>query len=167
MGLVELCLKIVFVIFFFFEEVEIRKSVFLLSLLLGFVFPLMWYYATILYFGNYYLKDPRERAGLAASAIASVSLVLLKELPRTKGETRIHAVVHLQQKERSKKVLYLRIIEGSVTCIVAPVSDEHNTESILQLCNIHVVEELVLFGHFCWARIHVKDYQVNVIEDDD
>jgi len=35
----------------------------------------MWYYATILYFGNYYHKDPRERAGLAASAIA-VSLVL-------------------------------------------------------------------------------------------
>ena len=30
----------------------------------------MWYYATILYFGNYYQKDPRERAGLAASAIA-------------------------------------------------------------------------------------------------
>ncbi|CAN6680804.1 unnamed protein product [Malus baccata var. baccata] len=35
-----------------------------------FVFPLMWYYATVLYFGNYYRKDPRERAGLAASAIA-------------------------------------------------------------------------------------------------
>ena len=30
----------------------------------------MWYYATILYFGNCYRKDPRERAGLAASAIA-------------------------------------------------------------------------------------------------
>ncbi|RVW51861.1 hypothetical protein CK203_003184 [Vitis vinifera] len=30
----------------------------------------MWYYATILYFCNYYQKDPRERAGLAASAIA-------------------------------------------------------------------------------------------------
>lgn len=29
----------------------------------------MWYYATFLYFGNYYRKDPRERAGLAASAI--------------------------------------------------------------------------------------------------
>ncbi|TKY64314.1 hypothetical protein E2542_SST14207 [Spatholobus suberectus] len=45
------------------------------SLLLGFVCPILWYYATILYFGNYYHKDPRERAGLAASAIA-VSLVL-------------------------------------------------------------------------------------------
>ncbi|KAJ7951560.1 60S ribosomal protein L18a-like protein [Quillaja saponaria] len=42
------------------------------SLLLGFVFPLMWYYATILYFGNYYHRDPRERAGLAASAIAAL-----------------------------------------------------------------------------------------------
>ncbi|KAJ4952201.1 hypothetical protein NE237_029033 [Protea cynaroides] len=42
------------------------------SFLLGLVFPLMWYYATILYFGNYYRKDPRERAGLAASAIAAL-----------------------------------------------------------------------------------------------
>ncbi|OVA08394.1 Ribosomal protein L18a [Macleaya cordata] len=42
------------------------------SFLLGFVLPLMWYYATILYFGNYYRKDPRERAGLAASAIAAL-----------------------------------------------------------------------------------------------
>ncbi|XP_060966407.1 uncharacterized protein LOC133034913 isoform X1 [Cannabis sativa] len=40
------------------------------SFLLGFVFPPLWYYATVLYFGNYYLKDPRERPGLAASAIA-------------------------------------------------------------------------------------------------
>ncbi|XP_059634797.1 large ribosomal subunit protein eL20z-like isoform X2 [Cornus florida] len=49
------------------------------SFLLGFVFPLMWYYATILYFGNYYHKDPRERAGLAASAICAMvcSVVLL------------------------------------------------------------------------------------------
>ncbi|KAI3775601.1 hypothetical protein L1987_50181 [Smallanthus sonchifolius] len=42
------------------------------SFLIGFVFPLMWYYATFLYFGNYYRKDPRERAGLAASAIAAL-----------------------------------------------------------------------------------------------
>ncbi|GMI93698.1 hypothetical protein like AT4G26060 [Hibiscus trionum] len=42
------------------------------SFLLGFVFPLMWYYATILYFRNYYQRDPRERAGLAASAIAAL-----------------------------------------------------------------------------------------------
>ncbi|XP_068634908.1 uncharacterized protein [Aristolochia californica] len=40
--------------------------------LFGFAFPLMWYYATILYFGNYYRKDPRERAGLAACAIAAL-----------------------------------------------------------------------------------------------
>ncbi|PKI43941.1 hypothetical protein CRG98_035617 [Punica granatum] len=32
----------------------------------------MWYFATILYFCNYYQKDPRERAGLAASAIAAM-----------------------------------------------------------------------------------------------
>ena len=43
--------------------------------LLGFVFPPMWYYATFLYFTNYYHKDPRERIGLATSAIA-VSIVL-------------------------------------------------------------------------------------------
>nr|XP_048335181.1 uncharacterized protein LOC107424126 isoform X1 [Ziziphus jujuba var. spinosa] len=43
------------------------------SFLLGFVFPLMWYYGTFLYLGNYYRKDPRERAGLAASAIAALA----------------------------------------------------------------------------------------------
>ncbi|WZZ91450.1 hypothetical protein YC2023_120029 [Brassica napus] len=37
--------------------------------LLGFVFPPLWYYATFLYFGNYYRRDPRERAGLAVSPI--------------------------------------------------------------------------------------------------
>jgi len=57
---------------------HLLSSLFLASLLLGFVCPLMWYYATILYFGNYYHKDPRERAGLAASAIA-VSPVLKNE----------------------------------------------------------------------------------------
>ncbi|KAL4195262.1 hypothetical protein AMTRI_Chr05g63740 [Amborella trichopoda] len=40
--------------------------------LLGFAIPLLWYYATTLYFGNYYRKDPRERAGLAACAIAAL-----------------------------------------------------------------------------------------------
>ncbi|CAL5361191.1 unnamed protein product [Camellia sinensis] len=44
------------------------------SFLLGFVFPLMWYYATILYFGKYYHKDPRERGGLAANAVAGFNL---------------------------------------------------------------------------------------------
>ncbi|KAL3625324.1 hypothetical protein CASFOL_030778 [Castilleja foliolosa] len=49
------------------------------SFLLGFFCPLLWYYATILYFGNYYRKDPRERAGLAASAIAAMgcSVIML------------------------------------------------------------------------------------------
>ncbi|KAL7597966.1 60S ribosomal protein L18a-like protein [Lactuca sativa] len=41
-------------------------------LLVGFVFPLLWYYATILYLRNYYQKDPRERTGLAASAIVAL-----------------------------------------------------------------------------------------------
>ncbi|GMH04098.1 hypothetical protein Nepgr_005937 [Nepenthes gracilis] len=47
------------------------------SFLLGFVFPLAWYYATILYFGNCYRKDPRERAGLAASAIAAMACTVV------------------------------------------------------------------------------------------
>ncbi|KAF7814084.1 60S ribosomal protein L18a-like protein [Senna tora] len=42
------------------------------SFVLGLVCPLIWYYATILFFANYYHKDPRERAGLAASAIAAL-----------------------------------------------------------------------------------------------
>lgn len=37
----------------------------------------MWYCATIFYFGNYYHKDPRERAGLAANAIAVSSIPIL------------------------------------------------------------------------------------------
>ncbi|KAL8498042.1 hypothetical protein ACS0TY_021395 [Phlomoides rotata] len=47
------------------------------SFLLGFLCPLMWYYATVLYFGNYYRKDPRERAGLAASAIAAMGFSVI------------------------------------------------------------------------------------------
>ncbi|KAE8712539.1 60S ribosomal protein L18a-1-like isoform X3 [Hibiscus syriacus] len=47
------------------------------SFLIGLLCPLMWYYATFLYFGNNYRKDPRERAGLAASAIA-VSIPTLR-----------------------------------------------------------------------------------------
>ncbi|KAG7600563.1 hypothetical protein ISN44_As06g046520 [Arabidopsis suecica] len=50
------------------------------SFLLGFVFPFAWYVATFLYLTNYYRRDPRERSGLAASAIAalifSVALVI-------------------------------------------------------------------------------------------
>ncbi|KEH32476.1 ribosomal protein L18ae family protein [Medicago truncatula] len=42
------------------------------SFLFGFICPPMWFYATILYFGNHYRKDPRERAGLGASAIAAL-----------------------------------------------------------------------------------------------
>ena len=42
------------------------------SFLFGFLCPPMWFYATILYFGNHYKKDPRERAGLGASAIAAL-----------------------------------------------------------------------------------------------
>ncbi|WOK97018.1 hypothetical protein Cni_G05726 [Canna indica] len=45
------------------------------SLLLGFLCPLIWYCAATLYLCKYYNKDPRERSGLAASAIA-VSLSL-------------------------------------------------------------------------------------------
>ncbi|XP_074269376.1 uncharacterized protein LOC141592548 isoform X2 [Silene latifolia] len=49
------------------------------SFLLGFVCPVMWFYAAFLYLGSYYRKDPRERAGLAASAIAALgcSVVIL------------------------------------------------------------------------------------------
>ncbi|KAF6156938.1 hypothetical protein GIB67_039699 [Kingdonia uniflora] len=50
--------------------IRLTVSPTLYRFLLGYVFPVMWYYATALYFGNYYHKDPRERAGLAASAIA-------------------------------------------------------------------------------------------------
>ncbi|XP_057836338.1 large ribosomal subunit protein eL20z isoform X2 [Cryptomeria japonica] len=43
-----------------------------LCFLLGFVFPLLWYYATFLYLRRYSRKQPRERPGLAACAIAAL-----------------------------------------------------------------------------------------------
>ncbi|KAL0009979.1 hypothetical protein SO802_005087 [Lithocarpus litseifolius] len=42
------------------------------SLLLGLACPLLWYYATFLYFRKYYQRDPRERDGLAANAVAAL-----------------------------------------------------------------------------------------------
>lgn len=46
------------------------------SLLIGFVCPLIWFYAAILYLRKYYNKDPRERSGLTAAAcMVSLSIV--------------------------------------------------------------------------------------------
>ncbi|KAJ4882030.1 Ribosomal protein L18ae family [Raphanus sativus] len=42
------------------------------SFLVGFFFPFAWYLATFLYLTSYYRRDPRERSGLAASAIAAL-----------------------------------------------------------------------------------------------
>ncbi|KAG0608538.1 hypothetical protein M758_8G113100 [Ceratodon purpureus] len=46
--------------------------------LVGFIFPLLWYYGTIRFFWTQRQNDPRERPGLAACAIAAlVSTVAL------------------------------------------------------------------------------------------
>lgn len=42
------------------------------TFLLGFVFPPLWYYAAFLYLRKYSRKNPRERPGLGASAIAAL-----------------------------------------------------------------------------------------------
>lgn len=42
------------------------------SFLMGFIFPLLWYYATIRFFWTQRHNDPRERPGLAACAIAAL-----------------------------------------------------------------------------------------------
>lgn len=49
------------------------------SFILGFVLPLAWYCGAFLYLTNYYEYDPRERSGLAASAIIALvfTVVLL------------------------------------------------------------------------------------------
>jgi len=47
------------------------------SFLVGFLCPLLWFYAAILYLGSYYRNDPRERAGLAASAIAALGCAVV------------------------------------------------------------------------------------------
>jgi hypothetical protein len=39
------------------------------SFLLGFLCPIIWYVAALLYCCKYYNRDPRERTGLAASAV--------------------------------------------------------------------------------------------------
>lgn len=63
---------------------SVMLTLLLSSFLAGFLCPLFWYYATFLYLCNHYRKDPRERAGLAASAIAvklslSLSLSMLRK----------------------------------------------------------------------------------------
>jgi hypothetical protein len=42
------------------------------SFLVGFIFPLLWYYGTIRFFWTQRQNDPRERPGLAACAIAAL-----------------------------------------------------------------------------------------------
>lgn len=42
------------------------------TFLLGFLFPPLWYYAAFLYLRKYSRKNPRERPGLGASAIAAL-----------------------------------------------------------------------------------------------
>ncbi|AQK93127.1 Ribosomal protein L18ae family [Zea mays] len=42
------------------------------TFLLGFLCPIIWYVAALLYCCKYYNRDPRERTGLAASAVLAV-----------------------------------------------------------------------------------------------
>ncbi|XP_042420752.1 60S ribosomal protein L18a-like protein [Zingiber officinale] len=49
-------------------------------LLLGCLCPLIWYCAAILYLCKYYDKDPRERSGLAACAIAALVCTILASI---------------------------------------------------------------------------------------
>ncbi|KAK8969886.1 hypothetical protein KSP40_PGU015389 [Platanthera guangdongensis] len=52
------------------EVILLGLPVELPRLLLGFICPLVWYVAAFLYLFKYYNRDPRERSGLAACAIA-------------------------------------------------------------------------------------------------
>ncbi|KAF6148670.1 hypothetical protein GIB67_042629 [Kingdonia uniflora] len=56
----------------------------------------MWYYATVLYFGNYYHKDPREMADLAASVIAVNTYEVKKQELMAKNE-QLRALLHSMQ----------------------------------------------------------------------
>ncbi|KAL3675347.1 hypothetical protein R1sor_025295 [Riccia sorocarpa] len=42
------------------------------SFIFGFLCPPLWYVGTILFYAEYYRRDPRERAGLAACGIAAL-----------------------------------------------------------------------------------------------
>ena len=48
--------------------------------LLGYALPIAWYYGAFLYLTNYYQHDPRERSGLAASAIMVSWLYIFTKL---------------------------------------------------------------------------------------
>ncbi|KAJ7542522.1 hypothetical protein O6H91_10G109800 [Diphasiastrum complanatum] len=46
------------------------------SFVLGFLFPLTWYYGTWLYVASYHKQDLRERPGLGACAIAALGFTV-------------------------------------------------------------------------------------------
>ncbi|KAK9292338.1 hypothetical protein L1049_020304 [Liquidambar formosana] len=90
------------------------------SFILGFAFPPLWYYATVLYFGNYHLKDPRERPGLAASAIAalvcSVAVLMLPACCALQAsllrlistgvlQTNFYSSMYFEKKKKKEKAL--------------------------------------------------------------
>lgn len=52
------------------DSFDLSILFFYVRFLVGFFFPFAWYLATFLYLTSYYRRDPRERSGLAASAIA-------------------------------------------------------------------------------------------------
>lgn len=72
------CVCLLWVHFLVCACMSLMDTLFFCSLLLGLVCPLLWYYATFLYLRKYYHKDPRERDGLAANAVA-VSVTTLKQ----------------------------------------------------------------------------------------
>ena len=75
--LLSMCVCVFVVDEFFCARVYVDQRTCFCSLLLGLVCPLLWYYATFLYFRKYYQRDPRERDGLAANAVAvSVTLTM-------------------------------------------------------------------------------------------
>ncbi|KAJ3694108.1 hypothetical protein LUZ60_009588 [Juncus effusus] len=47
------------------------------SFLLGFLCPLIWYIAGVLYVFKYYNRDPRERAGLSACAFTASACTIV------------------------------------------------------------------------------------------
>ncbi|KAF6156950.1 hypothetical protein GIB67_039711 [Kingdonia uniflora] len=78
--------------------------------LLGFVFPVMWYYATVFYFGNYYRKDPREMAGLATSAIAVNTYEAKKQELMAENE-QLRALLHSMQTSNFEQTRGERMVE--------------------------------------------------------
>lgn len=106
------------------------------SFLMGFIFPLLWYYATIRFFWTQRHNDPRERPGLAACAIAAlvgtVTLVIVLIVLFVQHEGFVVLLSSTTTWNVSLDALQTVLCATSVICCVINYDN--------QLCSHHVLQ---------------------------